>query len=285
MATNLAMLQNLLTPLLTSAKGLRHISLLQGAKAYGAHVGGMKVPGREREPRVEHPNFYWLQEDWLRARRATASWVLTIWRPPLIVGHAFGAPMNLLAVIGVYGALAQAQSRAFCWPGGPGRPLDVVDARLLASAFAWAAGVDGIPAVASQDQTFNIANGDVFVAPDLWPRLARCFGLELGPAEPQLLQQTLPVQAEIWSELVRRHDLCAPGLMEFVGDSLIYADMFFGSGRRAEQTKPLPSSLLSTIKLRQAGFAECMDTEDMFVDWLAQLQRARILPPPTAALD
>ena len=29
----------------------------------------MRVPAKEREPRVEHENFYFAQEDWLRARQ------------------------------------------------------------------------------------------------------------------------------------------------------------------------------------------------------------------------
>ena len=85
MRTNLTMLQNLMVPLQKAARGLRHVSLLQGTKAYGAHVGPMSVPGKERAPRVEHANFYWLQEDWLKAQRAAAEWGLTIWRPPLIL--------------------------------------------------------------------------------------------------------------------------------------------------------------------------------------------------------
>jgi hypothetical protein len=36
--------------------------------------------------------------------------------------------------------------------------------------------------------------------------------------------------------------------------------------------------LLSTIKLRQAGFAECIDTERMFEHWFAQLRKNRIIP-------
>ena len=37
-------------------------------------------------------------------------------------------------------------------------------------------------------------------------------------------------------------------------------------------------SLLSTIKLRRAGFDACMDSEDMIVEWLLWLQKRCILP-------
>ena len=63
--------------------------------------------------------------------------------------------------------------------------------------------------------------------------------------------------------------------MDFVGDSYVYLDMLFNAGR---DQRP-PPSLLSTIKLRQAGFSECVDTELMLGDWVRCLRRARLLPP------
>jgi hypothetical protein len=76
--------------------------------------------------------------------------------------------------------------------------------------------------------------------------------------------------------LVATHELQAPALDRFVGDSLIYTDVFFNAGNAT----PMPSPLLSTIKLRQAGFNECLDSEDMFVQWLSFLQQMRVLPTP-----
>ena len=51
METNRQMLENLLSGVETGGQ-LTHVSLLQGTKAYGAHVGRMRVPGREREARL-----------------------------------------------------------------------------------------------------------------------------------------------------------------------------------------------------------------------------------------
>jgi len=45
--TNDKMLRNLLDPLERHAKGLCHVTLLQGTKAYGVHVRPLKVPARE----------------------------------------------------------------------------------------------------------------------------------------------------------------------------------------------------------------------------------------------
>ena len=56
MQTNLTMLRNLFEPLHTAAKGLQHVTLLQGTKAYGMHVEPIRVPARERWSRHNHEN-------------------------------------------------------------------------------------------------------------------------------------------------------------------------------------------------------------------------------------
>ncbi len=67
MERNLTMFSNTLEPVLDAAGDtLEHVSLLQGAKAYGLHVGRSTVPAKERAPRDDHDNFYFLQEDRLR---------------------------------------------------------------------------------------------------------------------------------------------------------------------------------------------------------------------------
>ncbi len=77
------MFRNVLDPLADAAAGLEHVSLLQGTKAYGGAVRPMRIPARERQPRVEHPNFYWLQEDYLREQATRRGWRWTIFRPQL----------------------------------------------------------------------------------------------------------------------------------------------------------------------------------------------------------
>jgi hypothetical protein len=41
----------------------------------------------------------------------------------------------------------------------------------------------------------------------------------------------------------------------------------------------VPPAIVSSIKLRQAGFHEVMDTEAMFRKWFAILQELKLLPP------
>lgn len=38
-------------------------------------------------------------------------------------------------------------------------------------------------------------------------------------------------------------------------------------------------AIVSTVKLRQAGFTEMIDTEDMFRKWFRVFEEQRLLPP------
>ena len=102
--TNDRMFRNLFDPLVENAKDLRHVTLLQGTKAYGAHFKPIEVPARENRPRDNHENFYWLQEDWLKAAADRHGFGWTILRPQLILGRAHGAAMNLIPVLGAHAA-------------------------------------------------------------------------------------------------------------------------------------------------------------------------------------
>ena len=44
------------------------------------------------------------------------------------------------------------------------------------------------------------------------------------------------------------------------------------------KTAPLPPVIMSSVKIRQAGFNGCIDTEDMFRKWFGQLQSRGLLP-------
>jgi nucleoside-diphosphate-sugar epimerase len=269
METNRQMLENLLDGVALGG-ALKHVSLLQGTKAYGAHVGRMRVPGKEREGRHPHENFYWLQEDLLRGRAARDDFSFTVWRPPVIYGHAFGAPMNPIAPLVTFAAVAKAEGRALSWPGGRTGPVDAMDARLLARALEWAA-----VEAAAQDEVFNISNGDVFVWENVWGSLAEAMGMEVGAPEPVQLAEWMPGKTDVWSQIVEKHALRAPGLMEFVGDSFIYLDLHLGFGR----VQASPPNMMSTIKLRQAGFDGCIDSEDMLIEWIGWMQQERLIPP------
>jgi nucleoside-diphosphate-sugar epimerase len=273
---NAAMLRNLFDPLVESAQGLEHVSLLHGTKAYGLHhpdVGttGLHIPLRERERRREHRNFYFLQEDYLRGLQSGAGWGLTVFRPTVIYGEAAGANMNPVLAIGAYAALLKERGEPLYFPGnGEARLLEAVDADLVASALAWAAA-----SPAARDETFNLTNGDVFLWDNAWPVIAESMGMAPGETRRLSLAEELPQRQEEWAAIVRRHGLRAPeDVVAFAGsNSLVYADMLLGGMGRG----PVPA-LNSTIKARQAGFHDCIDTEDMFRRIFGRLRERRLLP-------
>ncbi len=264
------MLRNLLEPLIEAAPDLRHVTLLQGTKAYGVHVRPMRVPAREgRSEMREQPNFYWAQEDYLRARQADEKWHWTILRPVLVVGEAIGGAMNLIPALGVFAAMMRNQSDTLPFPGGGPRISQAVDADLLARAIAWAG-----EAESARNDTFNVTNGDVFVWEHIWPAIAEACGMKPGPSTPFPLNVLAEGGAMGWNLLRRHHGLRAPGLADFVGQSFEYADYQLRYGH----PEPGPASIVSTVKINQAGFHETMDTEFMFRKWFKVFQDRGLLP-------
>jgi hypothetical protein len=268
MATNLAMLRNLLGPLCDHAS-LAHVSLLQGTKAYGAHLKPFPVPARESWPRHPHANFYWLQEDFVRNELAPRGVGFTIFRPQIVFGDAIGAAMNVLPVLTAYGAICRFEERPFSYPGGPDYLLEAADARLIGRALAWASG-----AASARNETFNITNGDVFCWRNVWPAIAAALGMPQGTDTPLTLAAWLPARADVWDAIVRRSGLRPVPLADLLGQSHIYADFVMASGATRDP-KPV---LVSTIKLRQAGFGDCVDTEQMFRELIATMIEKRLAP-------
>lgn len=271
MRVNDAMLRNLLDPLLDAAQGLEHLTLLQGTKAYGVHVEPVAVPARERWPRHPHENFYWLQEDYVRQRQAGSRWHFTLLRPQVIFGESLGSAMNPIPAIGVYAAMLKAQGEPLHFPGGARRIVQAVDADLLARACAWAA-----TSAASHNEIFNVNNGEAFEWATVWPAIADAFGMPVGEARPMSLAQQAPGWQAQWSAIHRKYGLQSPeDLHDFVGLSFQYADRNFAYG---DALAAVPA-LVSTVKIRQAGFNDCVDTEQMFARLILRYQQRGWLPP------
>ncbi|GAB7006355.1 SDR family oxidoreductase [Nocardioides sp. AN3] len=269
METNLAMLQNLVDPLRDS-RSLRHVSLLQGTKAYGSHLHDIPIPARESLPRDDHRNFYWLQEDYLRVAAEDGAFSFTIFRPQLVISSAIGVAMNPVPVIAAYAAVCQQLGRPCGFPGGPPFVWEAVDSRLLAHAFAWAAQTP-----AAGNETFNITNGDIFAWRDLWPEMMAVLGVDLGEEEEISLSEFLPAHRETWASVVDRHRLRSTTINEILGEAHFAADYYFAYGQASPRTK-----LLSTVKLRQAGFDVYYDTTDTFRYWLRDMQAHGYVPMP-----
>ena len=208
--TNGQMLENLLVPL-TQSNRLQHVTLLQGTKAYGAMVGPMRVPARESQPRVEHPNFYWVQEDFLRDHAERQDYAITILRPQMIVGPNHGVVMNLPPVVGVYAALRQEEGLPLSFPGGVNRAMEAVDARLVGDACLWAAVND-----CAAGETYNLTNGEVFSWRDMWPAIAQTLEVPLGEDEPLSVADYVMQREDLWQGIMARHDLAPNTLKQIV---------------------------------------------------------------------
>jgi hypothetical protein len=244
---------------------------LQGTKAYGVHVRPIAIPAREdRDEMREEPNFYWLQEEFLKARQRNSDWHWTILRPQIIFGESFGSAMNLIPALGTYAAMLREDGLPLTYTGGAPNLMEAVDADLLARAIKWAG-----EAPAARDQAFNITNGDVFLWRSVWPAIANALGMQLGGDAPFSLALEMPPRAQDWERIRAKYRLVSPPLADFVGLSFQYADSCLGydDERRGDP------ALVSTVKLRQAGFHEFIDTEMMLRKWFRIFQEKRYLPP------
>jgi len=139
---NLAMLTNVVEAIEAVANRLQHISLMQGYKVYGAHLGPFKTPARETDAHHMPPEFNVDQQNFLESRQPGKSWTWSAIRPSVVCGFALGNPMNLAMVIAVYAAVSKQLGLPLRFPGKPGaydKLLEMTDAGLLARATVWAA--------------------------------------------------------------------------------------------------------------------------------------------------
>jgi hypothetical protein len=81
----------------------------------------------------------------------------------------------------------------------------------------------------------------------------------------------------VWDGIVAKYGLQPLSVDQVIGKAHQHADFAFAYGAEVG-----PRAFVSTIKLRQAGFTEVMDTEDSFRHWLQDLIDRKILPPATS---
>lgn len=264
---NVGMLSNLLDALERNGCGIRHVTLLQGTKAYGIHHGTYRIPARESDPRFMASNFYYEQEDLLRARSAASGFAFTVLRPQIVCGFALGNPMNAVTALGVYAVICRELGQPLRFPGGAACFQEATDAGLLARAIRWA-GEE--PRAAGE--IYNITNGDCFSWPTIWPMIARRFGVEPGVAHSFSLASVMADKGPVWDRIVEKHCL-RPYRYEEVVANWQFLDFTLRYGTTTPQ-----HSIMSTIKARKHGFQDCEDTEEMFDRIFRELQQANVLP-------
>ncbi|MBI3694649.1 MAG: SDR family oxidoreductase [Acidobacteria bacterium] len=262
---NLTMLRNAVEVIEAMAPLLQRIVLTEGVKAYGVHLGPFKTPAKETDARHMPPNFYYAQEDFLRERQAGRNWTWCVLRPDVVCGFSVGSPMNLTLMIAVYAAISKELGLPFRFPGKPKAYTSLAqftDAELHARATVWAA-TD--PRCANE--IFNVANGDYYRWEELWSAFARFFDMPLAPPQTISLATFMADKGPVWDAIVRKHNL-VPHPLEQIA-AWPFGDFIFGCDYDV---------MSSTIKARRHGFADCIDSEEMFLRLFAQFRAARIIP-------
>jgi nucleoside-diphosphate-sugar epimerase len=262
---NAGMLRNLVDAIEPGNPGLRHISLMEGAKAYGCQFGPYKTPARESDPRHIPPNFYYDQEDFLKSRQEGRDWTWSAIRPSLICGPGVGHPMNLLMVIAVYASICKELGLPLAFPGTAGAYssiMEATDAVHLARATVWAA-----TEPRCGNEVFNITNGDLFRWENLWPQIADLFGLAVGRPTPIPLAAMMADKGPVWDSMVKKYDL-RPHPYHRI------ASWPFG-----EFVFRIDYDVISdTTKARLFGFHDIVDTEAMVRRMLVDLRNDRYIP-------
>jgi len=241
---------------------------MQGTKYYGVHLGEFKTPAKEDDPRYMPPNYYYDQEDYLvsKVARPGTKWTWSGVRPNPVCGWAYGNPMNLVSAIGVYGSICKELDIPMRFPGDEKAYdilLEVVDVGLLTEAMVWAA-----THTQGQNQAFNISNGDVFRWRNVWPDIAKFFGLTTGSPQKISLTEMMADKGTLWAQMQKKH-----GLRE-----IPYKDLV--SWGFAEFVFTRDYDWFSDVnKLRRHGFhGQTLDSSDMFVRQLQQLRLLKIIP-------
>ena len=223
----------------------------------------VRTPAKESDPRVPGPLFYYDQEDLLYARGAREGFATTVLRPDFIGGIGFGGYVNLVHTVAAYGTVCRALGMPMYFPGGPAAfdtLLQLTDARLLARASLWAAVAEH-----GQNVTYNVTNGDLFRWANVWPRVADYFGVAPGRPLAVDLQLFMRDKAPLWAELKRKHGLVVD--LDRIQD-----------WRQAAILSAATELHSSTIRIRQAGFHECLDSEDRLFELFDEMRARRYIP-------
>lgn len=262
---NLTMLRHLLDGLDAHASNLRHVSIMQGYKVYGAHLGPFRTPAREDDPAIMPPEYMTSQQQLLAARTEGKQWSWSSLRPAVVGGSATGNPLNLALAIAVYASLCKELRLPLRFPGPRAAYesiIETTDARLLADAAVWAA------TAAPGNHAWNIGNGDVFRWADMWPRIAAWFGLNLAPPLSMPLTEVMADKAPAWDAMRARLDM-SPLPYDRVS-AWPFADFVFSWTW---------DMFGDTSKSRHAGFHQYVNSWTMFERLFEGFVKSGVIPP------
>ena len=101
----------------------------------------------------------------------------------------------------------------------------------------------------------------------LWPKIADLLNMPYAGCRPQTLQKSMVEMDNLWQTLVKKNGL-QPYSLNRICD-WAFADYIL---------KTEWDVMASTIKIREAGFTTCMDTELMYLRMIDQMQKLKIIP-------
>jgi hypothetical protein len=147
-------------------------------------------------------------------------------------------------------------------PEGWNTLQETTDAELFGRATLWALGEDK-----ARNEIFNVSNGDVYRWRQMWSELAAFYDIQV--AEPLAMSTVLGMSEKgpLWDAMVARYGLFPTPYEQIANWAFVDFMLNF-----PEET------ILSTIKIRQAGFADCIDTHQSFKRQLSKSREMRIIP-------
>jgi nucleoside-diphosphate-sugar epimerase len=171
----------------------------------------------------------------------------------------------MVSTLGAYAAICRELGVPFDFPGKPGAFTalhEVSDASLLAEAVLWM-----LAEPRAANRAFNVSNGDAFRWCDMWPFIARIFGVTPGTVRTMSMARWMADKGPVWEKIRQRHGLILP--IEQVA-SWEFADFALNMDYDV---------LSSMTAARQAGFTGFLDTWKMFEDQINGYRAAGVLPP------
>jgi hypothetical protein len=119
----------------------------------------------------------------------------------------------------------------------------------------------------ARNEIFNISNRDVYRWRQLWNELAAFYDLTIAEPLAMSTVSEMSEEAPLWDKMVAHYGLHATPYDQIANWAFVDWMLSF-----REET------IQSTIKIRQAGFADCIDTHQSFRRQLTRLHDLRIFP-------
>lgn len=311
------MLENFLTALDKAgiSQNVKRIILVLGAKWYGVHLGATKNPMLESDPMLvsedgneDRPlNFYYRQQTALAERAAKSNWDWVATYPNDVIGFARDNFMNLGTAIGLYAAINKEMGQPLIWPGSETfySGFDCLTSSKLHAKFClWAAREPK-----AGNQGFNVVNGDTETYQNIWPRVAKRFGVKIlanqfqqpAPDPSDMLLANKPPIGDFATELgienspkvarskvesrivlsnwAQRDDVKEAwerladreGLDKDALQKATWGFLNFVLGRNYDM-------IISMSKARKLGWTGYQDTWEAFEDCFNEIAKAKIIP-------